>query len=129
MIWDFLAGAFLAKIAVIDIKTRKIKNSDLLATGLILALIYWQNWLISFLNFMIYMVIYILSNHKLGEGDLKLSIICALPLNSFMQLTQAIYITWFLGGIFALIKPKITIAFAPFMILGTYLVKFSIPSG
>jgi Flp pilus assembly protein protease CpaA len=129
MILDLLVSACFIRIAVHDIKTQKIRNSDLLATGFMLSFIHWRNWLISLLNFTIYTVLYILSNRKLGEGDLKLSLICALPLASFEQLTQAIGVTWFTGGIFALIKPKTSIAFAPFMILGTYFVKFFLPYG
>ncbi len=49
---------------------------------------------------------------KLGEGDLKLSIICALPLSSVFQLMQAVATTWFIGGVFALFKPRTSIAFA-----------------
>jgi hypothetical protein len=129
MILEILANAFFAKIAWLDIRTQKIRNSDLIATGFILLLLYWKNWLISLLNFSIYLILYLLSRRKLGEGDLKLSIICALPLFSAFQLMHAVTITWFIGGVFALIKPRTSIAFAPFMILGTYLAKFSIPQG
>ena len=129
MILEILANAFFAKIAWHDIRTQKIRNSDLIATGFILLLLYWKNWLISLLNFSIYLILYLLSRCKLGEGDLKLSIICALPLFSAFQLMHAVTITWFIGGIFALVKPGTSIAFAPFMILGTYLAKFSIPQG
>ena len=127
MILETLSITLLAKIAWHDIRTQRIKNSDLTAAGCTLILIYWRNWLISLLNFIIYLVLYILSQRKLGEGDLKLSIICALPLSSVFQLTQAITATWFIGGVFALFKPRTSIAFAPFMIFGTYLAKFSIP--
>jgi len=127
MILEILAIAFFAKIAWYDIRTQMIKNSDLLATALILLMLYWRNWLISFLNFTIYLMLYFISQRKLGEGDLKLSIICTLPLSSFFQLMHAVTITWLIGGVFALFKPKASIAFAPFMILGTFLAKFSIP--
>jgi len=127
MILETLSIALLAKIAWHDIRTQRIKNSDLIAAGCILILLYWRNWLISLFNFIMYLVLYILSRRKLGEGDLKLSIICALPLSSVFQLTQAITATWFVGGVYALFKPRTSIAFAPFMILGTYLAKFSIP--
>ncbi len=127
MILETLSIFLLTKIAWHDIRTQKIRNSDLIAAGFSLVLLYWGNWLIAFLNFIIYLLLYILSKRKLGEGDLKLSIICALPLSSVFQLMQAVATTWFIGGFFALFKPRTSIAFAPFMILGTYLAKFSIP--
>jgi hypothetical protein len=103
-----------------------MRNSDLISTEIILFIINWRNWPISLLNFMVYLVLYFLSQRKIGEGDIKLSIICALPLSSVVQLMQAVSFTWFLGGVFALFEPKTSIAFAPFRILGTYLAKFSI---
>jgi len=127
MILETLSIFLLIKIAWHDIRTQQIRNSDLIAAGFSLVLLYWGNWMISFLNFIIYLSLYILSMRKLGEGDLKLSIICALPLSSVFQLMQAVATTWFIGGVFALFKPRTSIAFAPFMILGTYLAKFSIP--
>lgn len=117
----------LIKIAWHDIRTQKIRNSDLIAAGFPLLLLYWRNLQISLLNFIIYLLFYFLSKRKLGEGDLKLSVMCALPLSSVFQLMQAIATTWFIGGVFAIFKPRTSIAFAPFMILGTYLTKFSIP--
>ena len=127
MILETLSIFLLTKIAWHDIRTQQIRNSDLIAAGFSLVLLYWGNWLISFLNFIVYLALYILSMRKLGEGDLKLSIICALPLSSVFQLMQAVATTWFIGGVFSLFKPRTSIAFAPFMILGTYLTKFSIP--
>ena len=127
MILETLSIFLLTKIAWHDIRTQKIRNSDLIAAGFSLVLLYWGNWLIAFLNFIIYLLLYILSMRKLGEGDLKLSIICALPLSSVFQLMQAVATTWFIGGVFVVFKPRTSIAFAPFMILGTYLAKFSIP--
>lgn len=127
MILEILSIAFLTKIAWHDIHTHMIRNSDLVITGSILLLLYWRNWFISLVNFCIYFVLYILSRGKLGEGDLKLSIISAISLSSVSQLMHAITATWLIGGVFALSKPRTCIPFAPFMILGTYLAKFSIP--
>jgi Flp pilus assembly protein protease CpaA len=124
MILETLSILLLVKIAWHDIKTQKIRNFDLISAGIILFTIYWKNWPISLLNFVVYLVLYILSQRRLGEGDLKLSIISAFPLSSVVQLLQAVSLTWFLGGVLALFKPKTSIAFAPFMILGTYLAKF-----
>jgi prepilin signal peptidase PulO-like enzyme (type II secretory pathway) len=124
MILETLSILLFAKIAWHDIQTQKIRNSDLISVGIILSPIYWRNWPISLLNFTVYLVLYFLSQRKLGEGDLKLSIICALQLSSVLQLMQSVTFTWFIGGVFALFKPRTSIAFAPFMILGTYLAKF-----
>jgi Flp pilus assembly protein protease CpaA len=127
MILETLLTAFLTKIALHDIRTQRIKNSDLISAGAIMVILYWKNWRISLINFIVYLLLYILSQRKLGEGDLKLSLICALPLSSVFQLADALTATWLIGGVFALFKPKTAIAFAPFMILGTYLAKISIP--
>jgi Flp pilus assembly protein protease CpaA len=127
VILETLSFLLLIKIAWHDIRTQKIRNSDLIAAGFPLLLLYWRNLQISLLNFIIYLLFYFLSKRKLGEGDLKLSVMCALPLSSVFQLMQAIATTWFIGGVFAIFKPRTSIAFAPFMILGTYLTKFSIP--
>jgi hypothetical protein len=129
MIFELLYGVFFLKIAWRDFRTQKIKNLDLIFTGSTLLPLYWRNWPISLTNFLVYLIFYVLSQRKLGEGDLKLSIICAFPLSSGLQLIQALTTTWILGGIFALFKPKASIAFAPFMILGTYLARLSIPQG
>ncbi|MGI9194846.1 MAG: prepilin peptidase [Candidatus Nanopelagicus sp.] len=127
MILETLLTAFLTKIALHDIRTQRIKNSDLISAGAIMVILYWKNWRISLINFIVYLLLYILSQRKLGEGDLKLSLICALPLSSVFQLADALTATWLIGGVFALFKPRTSIAFAPFMILGTYLAKISIP--
>jgi hypothetical protein len=124
MILETLSILLFAKIAWHDIQTQKIGNSDLISVGIILSPIYWRNWPISLLNFMVYLVLYFLSQCKLGDRDLKLSIICALPLSSVLQLLQSVTFTWFIAGVFALFEPRTSIAFAPFMILGTYLAKF-----
>lgn len=127
MILENLLTVFLSKIALHDIRTQRIKNSDLISAGAIMVILYWKNWRISLINFIVYLLLYILSQRKLGEGDLKLSLICALPLSSVFQLADALTATWLIGGVFALFKPRTSIAFAPFMILGTYLAKISIP--
>lgn len=129
MILETISVILFIKIAWHDIRTQKIRNSDLIAAGIPLVLLFWQNWLISLLNFTSYLMLYYLSKRKFGEGDLKLSIICALPLSSVFQLMQAVTSTWLLGGFFAIFKPRSSFAFAPFMILGTYLARFSIPYG
>jgi hypothetical protein len=46
MILETLSIALLAKVAWHDIRTQRIKNSDLLAAGCTLILLYWRNWLI-----------------------------------------------------------------------------------
>jgi hypothetical protein len=112
MILETLSIVLFTKIACHDIHTQKNRNSDLISAGIILSPIYWRNWPISLLNFMVYLVLYFLSRRKLGEGDLKLSIICALPLSSVVQLMQSLTFTWFIGGIFALFKSRTSIAFA-----------------
>ena len=56
-------------------------------------------------------------------GDIKLSAILGLMLDTYFQLFNALSYTWIIGGIYALLMGSKTIAFAPFMICGTYLAK------
>jgi Flp pilus assembly protein protease CpaA len=64
-----------------------------------------------------------LAKGKIGAGDIKLSVVSGLMLDTNLQLFNALSYTWIIGGIYALLMGSKTIAFAPFMICGTYLAK------
>lgn len=123
MIYELTALLFFIKIALYDIKYHVIKNIDLILLLLILLPSHRSNWRISLLSLGIYLILNIIGRGKIGVGDIKLSFICAMPLGSYLDLFNALSITWIIGGIYALIRRSNVVAFAPFMIIGTYISK------
>lgn len=123
MLSEVLAAIWFTKIAIYDVQHHLIKNFDLLVLGLILVPIKYMNWKIGFLGLFIYLFINLLSNFRIGYGDMKLSFICSLVVSTYNELLMAITVTWILAGLFALTRPRMHIAFAPFMIIGTYFTK------
>ncbi len=123
MIFELTALLFFIKIALYDIKYHLIKNIDLILLLLILLPNYRSNWRISLLSLGIYLILNIIGRGKIGFGDIKLSFICAMPLGSYLDLFNALSMTWIIGGIYALIRRSKVVAFAPFMIVGTYISK------
>jgi len=82
-----------------------------------------NKWEFGLVNFVVYLLINALAKGKIGAGDIKLSAILGLMLDSYVQLFNALSYTWIIGGIYALLMGSRTVAFAPFMICGTYIVK------
>ena len=82
-----------------------------------------NRWEFALINLIIYSLINVLAKGKIGAGDIKLSAILGLMLDTYFQLFNALSYTWIIGGIYALLMGSKTIAFAPFMICGTYLAK------
>ena len=123
MIFELIAILFFIKISLYDIKYHLIKNIDLIILLLILLPIYRSNWRISLLSLGIYLILNIIGGGKIGLGDIKLSFICAMPLGSYFDLFNALSITWIIGGIYVLFRRSKSVAFAPFMIIGTYISK------
>lgn len=123
MIFELTALLFFIKIALYDIKYHVIKNIDLILLLLILLPSHRSNWRISLLSLGIYLILNIIGRGKIGVGDIKLSFICAMPLGSYLDLFNALSITWIIGGIYVLIRRSNVVAFAPFMIIGTYISK------
>ena len=123
MIFELLAILIFIKIARYDIKYHQIKNIDLILLVLILLPNYRSNWRISLLSLGIYLILNIIGRGKIGVGDIKLSFTCAMPLESYLDLFNALSITWIIGGIYVLIRRTKVVAFAPFMIIGTYISK------
>ena len=123
MIFELIAILFFIKISLYDIKYHLIKNIDLILLLLILLPNYRSNWRTSLLSLGIYLILNIIGRGKIGFGDIKLSFICAMPLGSYFDLFNALSITWIIGGIYVLIRRSKVVAFAPFMIIGTYISK------
>jgi len=113
----------LFRVAIYDIKTHLIGNLDILLLLIFLIPKIVNSWEFGLVNFVVYSLINILAKGKIGAGDIKLSAILGLMLDSYLQLFNALSYTWILGGIYALLMGSRTVAFAPFMICGTYIAK------
>jgi Flp pilus assembly protein protease CpaA len=123
VILESLTFIFLARVAIYDIKTYLIRNLDIFLLLIFLTPKIANRWEFGLINLVIYLLINILAKGKIGAGDIKLSVISGLMLDTYLQLFNALSYTWIIGGIYALLMGSKTIAFAPFMICGTYLAK------
>lgn len=123
MVVEFLSLVLLLRIALYDIKTHLISNLDIFLIFMLLTPKIINKWEFGLVNFVVYLLINVLAKGKIGAGDIKLSAILGLMLDSYLQLFNALSYTWIIGGIYALLMGSRTVAFAPFMICGTYIVK------
>ena len=123
MVVEFLSLVLLLRIALYDIKTHLISNVDIFLIFMLLTPKIINKWKFGLVNFVVYLLINALAKGKIGAGDIKLSAILGLILDSYFQLFNALSYTWIIGGIYALLMGSRTVAFAPFMICGTYIVK------
>ena len=129
MILEILTFILLARVALYDIKTYLIRNLDIFLLFIFLTPKIAKTWEFGLINLIIYSLINISVKGKIGAGDVKLSAILGLMLDSYFQLFNALSYTWIIGGIYALLLRSKTIAFAPFMICGTYLAKIFLLQG
>jgi Flp pilus assembly protein protease CpaA len=123
VILEILTFILLARVAIYDIKTYLISNLDIFLLLIFLTPKIANRWEFALINLIIYSLINVLAKGKIGAGDIKLSVISGLMLDTYLQLFNALSYTWIIGGIYALLMGSKTIAFAPFMICGTYLAK------
>jgi hypothetical protein len=123
VILEVTAAIWFIWIAIYDFRFKLIRNVDLLIALILCTTYISSNWYVGFLNLVIYGLLNLLSKDKIGSGDIKLAPIIALPVSSIYELLNALSISWISGGLYALIRRGDAIAFAPFMILGTYLAK------
>ena len=123
MVVEFLSSFLLLRVAIYDIKTHLIRNLDLFLIFILFTPKIINKWEFGLVNFVIYLLINVSTKGKIGAGDIKLSAILGLMLDSYLQLFNALSYTWILGGIYALLMGSRTVAFAPFMICGTYIAK------
>jgi Flp pilus assembly protein protease CpaA len=120
---EFFILILLFRVAIYDIKTHLIGNLDILLLLIFLIPKIVNSWEFGLVNFVVYLLINILAKGKIGAGDIKLSAILGLMLDSYLQLFNALSYTWIIGGAYALFIGSKTVAFAPFMISGTYIAK------
>lgn len=123
MILEVTAAIWFIWIAIYDFRFKLIRNVDLLIALILCTTYISSNWYVGLVNLGIYGLLNLLSKDKIGSGDIKLAPIIALPVSSIYELLNALSISWISGGLYALIRGGDAIAFAPFMILGTYLAK------
>ena len=123
MVVEFFILILLFRVAIYDIKTHLIGNLDILLLLILLIPKLVDSWEFGLVNFVIYLLINILAKGKIGAGDIRLSAILGLMLDSYLQLFNALSYTWIIGGTYALFIGSKTVAFAPFMICGTYIAK------
>ena len=123
MVVEFFILILLFRVAIYDIKTHLIGNLDILLLLIFLIPKIVNSWEFGLVNFVVYLLINILAKGKIGAGDIKLSAILGLMLDSYLQLFNALSYTWIIGGAYALFIGSKTVAFAPFMISGTYIAK------
>jgi hypothetical protein len=123
VILEVTAAIWFIWIAIYDFRFKLIRNVDLLIALILCSTYISSNWYVGFVNLGIYGLLNLLSKDKIGSGDIKLAPIIALPVSSIYELLNALSISWISGGLYALIRRGDAIAFAPFMILGTYLAK------
>jgi Flp pilus assembly protein protease CpaA len=123
VILEILTFVLLAQVAIYDLKTYLISNLDIFLILIFLAPKIAKTWEFGFINLTIYSLINISAKGKIGAGDVKLSGALGLMLDSYLQLFNALSYTWIIGGTYALFIGSKTVAFAPFMICGTYIAK------
>ena len=123
MVVEFLILILLFRVAIYDVKTHLIGNLDIFLLLIFLVPKIVNRWEFGLVNFVVYLLINILAKGKIGAGDIKLSAILGLMLDSYLQLFNALSYTWIIGGAYALFIGSKTVAFAPFMICGTYIAK------
>jgi hypothetical protein len=122
MVVQALLLLMLTWMSFYDIRFHLIRNIDLVVISLLL-IPNLSNWLFGCLNLSFYLFINKIARGGIGAGDIKLSFLLALQLGSFTTLVNSLSFTWILGGLYALISRSPAIAFAPFMICGTYLAR------
>jgi len=113
----------LAKISITDAKTHYINDIDLFILFCIQFIFFKINLLHGFLNLVIYYAIYLLSQKRLGFGDVKLAFMLGLGFNSIFNLIYAANFAWIMAGVWGLISRQQRIAFAPWLISGASLAK------
>jgi len=115
--------AVLLRISIVDLKTHYINDFDLLLLFFIQLIFFDLNLYYGFSNLAIYSAIYLLSQKRLGFGDVKLAFILGLGFNGIFNLIYASNIAWVMAGVWALVSKQRRIAFAPWLIFGASLAK------
>jgi hypothetical protein len=106
------------RIAHHDFKTHFIRDSDLVFLLVCSTLVFRFDVYFAFLYFLMLLSINLLSKGSIGFGDVKLGFILGSSIQEFMQFVVAIDTAWIIGGLWGLLRRKVSIPFAPAMILG-----------
>ena len=127
--WLHFLVSFLL-FSLVDIKLHKIRQNHLIIAILtLLPLVNCASLIFGVLNYLVYRVLYVLSQKRIGYGDVRLSFLMGLYsgtlFESFLALAWINVSAWGSAGAFSLIRLiKLGIAlndrvpFAPFMFLG-----------
>jgi Flp pilus assembly protein protease CpaA len=113
-----LVGFFVIKISITDLKNYYIKNIDLIGLFFSSFLVFHPNFKMGFICLGIYLILYFFTGKKLGFGDVKLSFVVGLGINSPAELLLTLNGSWILGGLWAIASKQTKIAFAPWMLIG-----------
>jgi Flp pilus assembly protein protease CpaA len=119
-------------ISISDLRYRIIRNRDLIIFLIVSVIIQFSNLTLETFRSMIWvslccLVLALLSQGKIGAGDLKLFWIVSFWTSSFSNWLEGLAISWILGGLFAIANAafnsrrrqrNMTIPFAPFIFLG-----------
>jgi prepilin signal peptidase PulO-like enzyme (type II secretory pathway) len=114
------------RIALVDIKTYYIRNSDLFLLFLLVVIFIDFSLTIGFVNFLIHLLLYLVTGKKLGFGDVKLAFVIGLSFNALYPLLVALNSSWIMGGVWALFSKQTKIAFAPWMLFGAFIAQISL---
>ena len=106
------------RIAHHDLKTHFIRDLDLVFLLLCSILVFRFNVYFAFLYFTVLLLINLFSKGSIGFGDIKLGFILGSSIQEFMQFVVAIDTAWIIGGLWGLLRRKVSIPFAPAMIFG-----------
>ena len=116
----------LIRISIFDIKTHFIRNNDLILLLCSTFLVFQIEAIYGLINFLIYLIIFFLTQKQLGFGDVKLSLIIGLTFSSFYGILLAINLSWLLGGGWAFLSRQQKVAFAPWMLIGGMLAQLMV---
>jgi prepilin signal peptidase PulO-like enzyme (type II secretory pathway) len=106
------------RIAHHDFKTHFIRDLDLVLLLLCSTLVFRFNIYFAFLYLTVLLSVNLFSKGSIGFGDVKLGFILGSSIQEFMQFAVAIDAAWIIGGLWGLLRRKVSIPFAPAMILG-----------
>ena len=101
-----------------DFKTHFIRDLDLVFLLICSTLVFRFNVYFAFLYFGVLFLINLFSKGSIGFGDVKLGFILGSSIQETTQFIVAIDTAWIIGGIWGLLLRKVSIPFAPAMILG-----------
>jgi prepilin signal peptidase PulO-like enzyme (type II secretory pathway) len=116
----------LYRIADHDLKTHLIRDFDLVMLFICFTIFFEINLLYGAYYFLLLFLLSILTRGSIGFSDVKLALVLGSAMSSIIELVISIDAAWLIGGVWALISKRKSIAFAPAMILGAVIGQISI---